>query len=216
MFVAPLTAEVCDPQTWGVPIIEERPASASRPPNNYIVEAGGDFYTAINLGRLCYSGGRAYALYGTANTVPAFNVGDLIEGLRPETVAETVHVRAQPYSQLERTIASLYQYRMLGSDYEKPASDALRFLDALPKYLPTPRAAMSETGMITMFWHVGNFYADAEFHGDGTLNIFTRERVAVGNKDESLEGEPIDRAITITWLKTHLAPMFPRSAIIAA
>jgi hypothetical protein len=208
MLISPAIAEAVNPQSWGAPIYEERPAPVG--------SSGSYAIYSVNLGTVCLSAGGAYFVYGTGNTAALVTETRLIEGRQPVTIAEVVPIQSQGPSQLDRTIAALNQYRAsAGGPSQNPASDALRFLDALPKYLPAPKAARSDTGMITLFWHVDNFYADAEFHGDSKFSVFTRERVGSGTRDEALDEEPIEQAAG-AWLKTYLAPIFPRSLTAAA
>jgi hypothetical protein len=206
MLISP--PEAVSSQTWGAPIFEERPVPAG---------ASGSYPVySVNLGTVCLSAGGAYFVYGIGNTAATMTETLLIEGRQPLTIAEVVPIQSHSASQLDRTIAALNQYRAAtGESSLNPAADALQFLDALPKYLPSPKAARSDTGTITLFWNVDNFYADAEFLGDSKFSIFTRERVGNQTRDEVLEEEPIGQAGG-TWLRTYLAPMFPRTLTAAA
>ena len=225
--MSPATAEAVIAQAWGAPIFEERPAPGvpSDFYASYFMGAGigncnvgsGAFYSA-NLGPVCLTPDGAYFVYEAGNPGSSMLTdARLIQGRRPVTIAEVVPIQSHGASQLDRTISALNQYResATGGSSRNSASDALRFLDALPKYLPAPKAARSDTGIITLFWHVDNFYADAEFHGDGKFSVFTRERLGGGTRDEALDEEPIEQAAG-AWLKTYMAPMFPRSLIVAA
>jgi hypothetical protein len=224
MPMLPAIAEAVSAQTWGAPIFEERaaPVGSSGSYANYLgsgmsncTMSSGAIYS-VNLGTFCLSAGGAYFVYGTGNTAAMQTEARLIEGRRPVTIAEVVPIQSHGASQLDRTIAALNQYRVSADGTsQNPASDALRFLDALPKYLPAPKAARSDTGTITLFWHVDNFYADAEFHGDSKFSIFTRQRVGGETHDEALDEEQIEQAAG-AWLKTYMAPMLPRSLTAAA
>jgi hypothetical protein len=136
-------------------------------------------------------------------------VARLIEGRQPSTIAASLPIQQAGASQLERTIATLNQYiQSPAGDSSNPATEALQFLNALPQYLPAPKAAESDSGMITLFWEVDNFYADAEFHGDGKFSAFTRHRVEGKDHDEVLDEHPIEDAAG-GWLATYMAPLFP-------
>jgi hypothetical protein len=205
----PAIVQAVSPPTLGTPIFEERPAPAG---------ACG-LYAAIyspSLAAVWSSADGAYFVYPSGNTAAMLTEARLIEGRRPATVAESVPVRSQSASQLDRTIAAINQFRVSADGSAKSSAlDALRFLDALPKYLPAPKAARGDTGVVTLFWHVDNFYADVEFRGDGKFSVFTRERLGGENRDQSLDEETLDQAAG-AWLKTYMAPMFPRYAIATA
>jgi hypothetical protein len=155
-----------------------------------------------------------YSMLGTANGAPTFTQTRLTESRPPATIAEPVPIQVAGATQLERTIASLNQYRT-ASEAPNAARDALRFLEALPGHLPAPKAAQSESGVITLFWHVDNFYADAEFRGNGKFSVFTRSRANGKTLDGGLDDEPVENAGG-AWLAIHLAPMLPSRSRIAA
>ncbi len=134
----------------------------------------------------------------------------LIEGRQPSTVATPLPIQHQIASQLDRTIATLNQYaNSPAGGNSSPARQALVFLCSLPSYLPAPKAAESDSGMVTLFWDTDQFYADVEFRGDERLSLFSRSRVDGANQDEALDDYPIGDAVG-EWLNTHLGPLFPR------
>jgi len=139
----------------------------------------------------------------------------LISGRQPDTVTAALIIQQRGASQLERTIASLHlhsQSFLIGAP--NPANEALQFLKAVPQYLPAPKAAKSDTGMITLFWDIEGFYADIEFNGDGKFSVFTRNRSGDSTVDDVLDGHPLEQAAS-KWLTNYMSPLFPALSEVA-
>jgi hypothetical protein len=97
--------------------------------------------------------------------------------------------------QRERTLAVLQELvRSPAGTSARAAEEALRALAVVPGFGPAPKAAASESGLITLFWDSPSYYADMEFPGDGTFSVFTRHRVGEHREDAVQEREPLDNA----------------------
>jgi hypothetical protein len=132
----------------------------------------------------------------------------LIAGRLPGTVTQPVLIEERVISPLERTIATLKQFAQVpAAGTASPARQALQFLDAIPKHLPAPKAVESDSGVVTLFWETGAFYADVEFFGDSKFSVFTRTRTAGGSQDDVLDEHPLDD-VNGAWLRQLLGPLF--------
>jgi hypothetical protein len=135
----------------------------------------------------------------------------LISGNPPGTVASPVLIEGQVISPLERTIATLRRFAQMSSGGNSaPAHEALQFLNAIPKYLPVPKAVESDSGMVALFWETDRFYADVEFLGNGKFSVFTRRRTKSGPQDAVLDERPLEDANGV-WLREFLGPLFQRT-----
>jgi len=131
-----------------------------------------------------------------------------IEGRLPATYAALLPVQTAGMSQLERTFVALRQFATSPVNGDSRAADeALSFLTAIPHYLPAPKAAESESGMITLFWDTPDFYADVELRGDGHFSVFTRNRES--KLDATLDDHPLEEACG-NWLPTYFSLLLPK------
>lgn len=141
---------------------------------------------------------------GLATEIP------LITGQTPRTLSMRVGSYVVLPSRLERTLAALRKFAVNPITGDRsPAVDALAFLERVPQYLPAPKAAEAEDGLITLFWETPNFYADIEFRGDERFSVFTRNRTS--GRDEVLDDAPLTEA-NGSWLSTYLEPLLPHGA----
>jgi hypothetical protein len=138
----------------------------------------------------------------TATEIP------LLEGRSPSTFVAPLPTEQLVTSQLERTMVKLTQFSLAPAcGNSQPANDALSFLAAIPQYLPAPKVAEDDTGMITLFWNTPSFYGDIEFRGDGRFSVFTRLRDGTG--DRFLEDHPLHDAAG-DWLYDYMRTLFPK------
>ncbi len=135
--------------------------------------------------------------------------GLLIAGRKAYTITPPLPTEQRVVSPLERAITTLNQFAQApAAGSPAPARDALQFLHAIPKYLPTPKAVESDSGVVTLFWETGAFYADVEFFGDSKFSVFTRTRTVGGSsQDEVLDEHPLND-VNGAWLRQLLGPLF--------
>ncbi len=119
---------------------------------------------------------------------------------------------AAEWESLERADMSAAEARI--RQFAAPGvEDALCFLGLLPPGFPTPKSVCTEDDVVGLFWKTPQFYADVEFHGGGTFEIFTRKRGEV-NIDKGADDISIDDPFEV-WGPEFLAPLFPRGSTTA-
>lgn len=107
-------------------------------------------------------------------------------------------------AEISRLDSTIQQIKAFGS---QASSDAERFLGTLPAGFPIPHAAHGEDDVITLFWDIGHFYADIEFHGDGLMSVFTRLR-GKQNIDHGYEGITLSQSFN-SWGYDYLNALAP-------
>lgn len=108
---------------------------------------------------------------------------------------------------------ALEQFRGVDEVSDASIDEAVAFLGALPGSFPIPAPALAEDGTVGLFWDSKAFYADIEFHGDGTLSLFARHRGAT-NRDIGV-GPVAMKDVSQDWLYEHLSPVTPPLAVAA-
>lgn len=99
----------------------------------------------------------------------------------PSTVSVPVNLGIEPANVRLLELIGSYELLPVGWDGEAglPASKqqiaaAKAFLDKLPAGIPLPSPQIAPTGAVGLYWDVNGVYADLEFNGDDSLDLYIR------------------------------------------
>jgi hypothetical protein len=113
---------------------------------------------------------------------------------------------------LQLLTTELNLYRDLSDGWNGPDSvgpnssdidDAQGLVAQLSAGLPIPKAMISSSGTIGLYWNTDHAFADIEFEGDGKFSLFTRLKSSA--HDERFFDDQSLHAITPRWLSEQLA-----------
>ncbi len=93
-----------------------------------------------------------------------------------------------------------------GSDSQAPAQENLdaakAFLAKIPAGMPIPKAMLSASGEVGLYWDTPTMFADISFEGNGKLSLFTRQKF--GQHLENFVDDVSLADVTQEWLSRNL------------